>query len=64
MSAATTRREAEALRSLLALLLAGVPFDDAVWDATHRGRDLDTARLLELYHQHRAARAADQGGAA
>ena len=60
-SPATTQREAEALRRLLALLLAGVPFDDAVWDATDRGRDLDTARLLELYHQHRAARTADQG---
>lgn len=62
MSAATTRREAEALRRLRALLLAGSPFDAAVWDATGHGRDLDTARLVGLYRQHRPADDDAQGG--
>lgn len=63
-SPGTTRREAEALRRLRALLLAGSPFDAAVWDATGHGRDLDTARLVELYRQHRPAGDDAQGGAA
>jgi len=63
-SPGTTRREAEALRRLRALLLAGSPFDAAVWDATGHGRDLDTARLVDLYRQHRPAGDDAQGGAA
>lgn len=52
------RREADTLARLLALLADGVAFDTAVWSVTDRGREMDTARLVDLFNGHRHASAA------
>lgn len=46
------RREAEALARLVQLLADGVAFTEAVWTASARGMDLDTARLVDLHDTH------------
>jgi hypothetical protein len=48
----TFRREAAALARLLA---AGVAFDAAIWQASEHGRDLDTARLVDLFNGQTAS---------
>ena len=52
------RREAEVLARLVQLLADGVAFDPAVWSVTDRGREMDTARLVDLFDGHRRASAA------
>lgn len=52
------RREADTLARLLELLADGVDFNTAVWTATDRGREMDTARLVDLFNGHRRASAA------
>jgi hypothetical protein len=52
------RREADALARLLALLADGVAFDTAVWSVTDQGREMDTARLVDLFDGHRRTSAA------
>lgn len=48
-TATLSRRETEVLARLLALLAEGVEFDAAVWSASEHGREMDTARLVELF---------------
>ena len=58
MNTTRNRREADALARLLALLADGVAFDAAVWSATDRGMDMDTARLIDLFNGQRRETAA------
>ena len=53
-----TLAQAIAMARLLALLAEGVAFDPAVWSVTDRGREMDTARLADLFDGHRRAGAA------
>ena len=49
-----SRRDAQVLARLRELLAQGVALHDAIWTASEHGREIDTARLCDLYSAHSA----------